>query len=604
MAGTGSSTSPNQNPSYVTNDGKASTFGRNLIQYIQNRLPYASTGQPESDALNPKYKFFQKTGMKRAEALAKASVSSSNPYNNIPIGDFAKDSSFGDVMYANIQDDKAGRLRDYRIMAAYSEVADALDEICDETINPDDTGWITKLQLKDIDLTVDEKAEIDKQFNRYIEYFDLKNRGWQYFRQLLVEGELFFELIIHDGYLKDGTLGVINLPAEIIDPVYNNIQNMLVKGFIYRKPIFSKDHPNKIEKVEFVPMDQNQIVYVNSGVYNETKNFVIPFLENGRRPYRQLSLIEDAIVIYRLVRAPERLVFNVDVGNMAPPKAEAYLRKLIQNYWSRKTFDMDQSDVVKKFNPQSMLDAFWFAKRQGSEGTSVNQLQGGANLGELSDLMYFIKKLYRALKVPSMRLDPQDQASSDGSTILREELKFARFVMRQQQRFAAGLKEGVVTHLTSIGLVEEFELNEQNIEIDFNPPTNFYELRENQRLEMKAGNYGSLASDEFVSATYAQKKYLGWKDKDILANREFLRKDAEMQWELAQIQAAGPAWKEQALAGELAEGEAAVGGEGAGVGGGGGGEIPEFGGGPADTGAVDTGEVAETEVEVEEPVEV
>jgi len=604
MAGTGSSTSPNQNPSYVTNDGKASTFGRNLIQYIQNRLPYASTGQPESDILNPKYKFFQKTGMKRAEALAKASVSSSNPYNNIPIGDFAKDSSFGDVMYANIQDDKAGRLRDYRIMAAYSEVADALDEICDETINPDDTGWITKLQLKDIDLTVDEKAEIDKQFNRYIEYFDLKNRGWQYFRQLLVEGELFFELIIHDGYLKDGTLGVINLPAEIIDPVYNNIQNMLVKGFIYRKPIFSVDHPNKIEKVEFVPMDQNQIVYVNSGVYNETKNFVIPFLENGRRPYRQLSLIEDAIVIYRLVRAPERLVFNVDVGNMAPPKAEAYLRKLIQNYWSRKTFDMDQNDVVKKFNPQSMLDAFWFAKRQGSEGTSVNQLQGGANLGELSDLMYFIKKLYRALKVPSMRLDPQDQASSDGSTILREELKFARFVMRQQQRFAAGLKKGFVTHLTFMGLFEKFELNEQNIEIDFNPPTNFYELRENQRLEMKAGNYGSLASDEFVSATYAQKKYLGWKDRDILANREFLRKDAEMQWELAQIQAAGPAWKEQALAGELAEGEAAVGGEGAGVGGGGGGEIPEFGGGPADTGAVDTEEVAETEVEVEEPPEV
>ena len=603
MAGTGSSTSPNQNPSYVTNDGKASTFGRNLIQYIQNRLPYASTGEPESDALNPKYKFFQKTGMKRAEALAKASVSSSNPYNNIPIGDFAKDSSFGDVMYANIQDDKAGRLRDYRIMAAYSEVADALDEICDETINPDDTGWITKLQLKDIDLTVDEKAEIDKQFNRYIEYFDLKNRGWQYFRQLLVEGELFFELIIHDGYLKDGTLGVINLPAEIIDPVYNNIQNMLVKGFIYRKPIFSADHPNKIEKVEFVPMDQNQIVYVNSGVYNETKNFVIPFLENGRRPYRQLSLIEDAIVIYRLVRAPERLVFNVDVGNMAPPKAEAYLRKLIQNYWSRKTFDMDQSDVVKKFNPQSMLDAFWFAKRQGSEGTSVNQLQGGANLGELSDLMYFIKKLYRALKVPSMRLDPQDQASSDGSTILREELKFARFVMRQQQRFAAGLKKGFVTHLTFMGLFEKFELNEQNIEIDFNPPTNFYELRENQRLEMKAGNYGNLASDEFVSATYAQKKYLGWKDRDILANREFLRKDAEMQWELAQIQAAGPAWKEQALAGELAEGEAAVGGEGAGVGGGGG-EIPEFGGGPADTGAVDTEEVAETEVEVEEPIEI
>ena len=601
MAGTGSSTSPNQNRSYVTNDGRASTFGRNLIQYIQNRLPYATDGRGENDSLNPKYKFFKKAGMRRAEALAKSSVSSSNPFNNIPIGDFAKDSSFGDVMYANIQDDKAGRLRDYRIMAAYSEVSDALDEICDETINPDDSGWITKLQLKDIDLTVDEKEELDKQFHRYVEYYDLKNRGWQYFRQLMVEGEVFFEQIIHEGYVKDGILGVINIPAEIIDPVYNNIQNMLVKGYIYRKPIFSPEHPEKVEKIEFIPMDQNQIMYVNSGVYNETKNFVIPFLENARRPYRQLSLIEDAIVIYRLVRAPERLVFNVDVGNMAPPKAEAYLKKLIQNYWSRKTFDVDQDDIVKKFNPQSMLDAFWFAKRQGSEGTDVRQLAGGQNLGELSDLMYFIKKLYRALKVPSMRLDPNDQASADGSTILREELKFAKFIMRQQQRFAAGLKKGYITHLTLMGLFKKFELNEQNIEVEFNVPTNFYELRENQRLELKSNNYNNLASNEFVSATYAQKKYLGWKDRDILANREFLRKDAEMQWEISQIQAAGPAWKEQALAGELAGGEDAVGGEGAGVGGGGAGDIPEFGGGPAD---VDTPEVdveAEVDVETEEP---
>ena len=595
-----SSTTNSQNRSYVTNDGRASTFGRNLVQYIQSRLPYSNV-EPEGDQLNPKYNIFKKTGMKRAEALAKASVSSSNPYNNIPIGDFAKDSSFGDVMYANIQEDKNGRLRDYRIIAAYSEVADALDEICDETINPDESGYSAKLQLKEIDLTVEEKSELDKQFHRYIEYYDLKNRGWQYFRQLLVEGELFFEQIIHEGFVEDGILGVINLPAEIIDPVYNNIQNMLIKGYIYRKPIFSPENPKKIEKIEFIPMDQNQITYINSGVYNETKNFVIPFLENARRPYRQLSLIEDAIVIYRLVRAPERLVFNVDVGNMAPPKAEAYLRKLIQNYWSKKTFDLDQDNIVKKFNPQSMLDAFWFAKRQGSEGTSVSQLAGGQNLGELSDLMYFIKKLYRALKVPSTRLDPNDQASADGSTILREELKFARFVMRQQQRFAAGLKKGFITHLTLMGIFKKLDLTEQNIEIEFNVPTNFYELRENQRLELKAGNFNNLASSEFVSATYAQKKYLGWKDKDILANREFLRKDAELQWELSQIQAAGPSWKEQAVVGELAGGEAAVGGEGGGVAGGGDtGGIPEFGGGPADTEAdvpVDT----EAAPEADEP---
>lgn len=579
------STTPNNNRSYNTNDGREGTFGRNLMSYIQNRLPYASVTY-DNDSINPKYKYFAKTGIRRAEALARNSISSSNEYNNIALGNIDKDTSFGDIMYANIQQDKPARLRDYRTMAAYSDVADALDEICDETINPGDSGRIVNLSYRDIDLTVTEKEEIEEEFNKYSEYFELKTRGWQYFRQLLIEGELFFELIVHEDYIKEGVLGVINLPSEVIDPVYTNVQNTLIKGYLYRKPVYNKNNPSKIDKVEFIPMDENQIVYVNSGVYNDNKTFVLPFLENARRPYRQLSLIEDAIVIYRLVRAPERLVFNVDVGNMAPPKAEAYLKKLIAQYWSRKTFDLDQADVVKKFNPQSMLDAFWFAKRQGSEGTNVTQLPGGSNLGQLDDLMYFIKKLYRSLKVPTTRLDPQD-AFRDGTDVLREELKFAKFIIRQQQRFAAGIKRGFITHLKLKGLWDKLELNTNNIEIDFNVPTNFYEMRENQRLELKANNFNSLASNEFVSATYAQKKYLGWKDRDILANREFLRKDAELQWELAQIQAAGPSWKEQVIAGSLTGGEVEAGGSP-------GGTPPAFGGGPAAVGGEGAGAGEET----------
>jgi len=578
------STTPNSNRTVLSKDGRASTFGRSLTQYIQNRLPYSSiTGG--DDSLNPKYKHFRKTGTRRSEALTKTSVSSSNPYNNLPIGDFGKDTSFADIMYASLDENKPGRLRDYRTMAAYSEVADALDEICDETINIDADGQVAKILFDNIDLTVDERGDIENEFAKFIDYFDLKQKGWQYFRQLLVEGEVFFELILHEEYTNEGILGAINLPAEIIEPVYNNIQNMLVKGYIYRKPIYSETNPGKIEDEELVPMDVNQVVCISSGTFNETKEFVIPFLENARRPYRQLSLVEDAIIIYRLVRAPERLVFNVDVGNMAPPKAEAYLRKLIQSYWSRKTFDLDQNDVVKKFNPQSMLDAFWFAKRQGSEGTSVDQLQGGANLGELQDLMYFIKKLYRALKVPALRIDPADQ-TVDASVILKEELKFAKFIIRQQHKFAAGLKRGFITHLKFRNMWDKYDLNEMNLDVEFNVPTNYFEIRENQRLELKANNFNNLASSEFISTTFAQKKYLGWKDKDVLANREFLRKDAEMQWELAQIQAVGPNWKEQMIAGTIAGGEGVEGDMGdTGTTAGG---IPEFGGGPAAEADVDT----------------
>ena len=580
------STSPNNNKSYVSDDGRSSTFGRSLINYIQNKLPYTNARQ-ENDQLNTKYKYFRKAGISRAEALAKNSISSSNEFNNLPLGDIGKDTSFGDVMYANIQQDKGGRLRDYRMMAAYSEVADALDELCDETINEDANNYIVTLNLKNLstDLSLKDKHTIEDEFIKYVDYFDLKNRGWQYFRQLLIEGEVFFELIIHEDYTREGVLGVINLPAELIDPVYNNIQNMIVKGFIYRKPIYNPNNPNKLEKMEYIPMEENQIVYIDSGVYNETKSFVIPFIENARRPYRQLSLIEDSIVIYRLVRAPERLVFNVDVGNMPPPKAESYLKKLIQQYWSRKTFDLDQNDVVKKFNPQSMLDAFWFAKRNGTEGTTVTELKGASNLGELADLMFFIKKLYRSLKVPASRLDPAD-AVKDSTEILREELKFAKVVIRMQQRFAAGLKKGFVTHLKLAGLWDKYELTNSNIELNFNVPTNFYEMRENARLEGKANNFTSLTNSEFISNTYAQKKYLGWTDKDILANREFLRKDAELKWELEQISAAGPNWMEAIAIG--ADGQA--GGDITGDLGGGGspGGIPAFGGGPADTGAAPT----------------
>jgi len=264
---------------------------------------------------------------------------------------------------------------------------------------------------------------------------------------------------------------------------------------------------------------------------------------------------------------------------MPAPKAEAYLRKLITNYWSSKTYDPDQAGVVQKFKPQSILDNFWFAKRAGSEGTSVTQLAGASNLGELADLMYFVKKLYQSLKVPTTRLDPQD-AFRDGTDMLREELKFARFIIRMQQIFAGGLKNGFITHLQLKGMWKEYELKEETIHIEFNVPTNFYELRESQKLELKVQNFGSLASNESISPSFAQKRYLGWSDVDIKANREFLRKDKELRWELTQIENMGPNWKQavaaQAEAGGAPGGGGAPpsGGMGGGMGGGGMGGAP------------------------------
>ena len=555
---------------------KSSTFGKSLVDYVSQKLPYNSFQTIDKGAHhNPKYKAFEGAGVRRSEVLTKHSVALNNQYNNSPIAELQRDNSFQHILYASLNQDKGARLQDYRSIAAFSEVTDALDEICDEFINPDNNGDVCKLKFRNIQLNEVQNSILQKEFTRFVDYFEFQSRGWQYVRQYLVEGEIFFENIIHKDHVEEGVLGLVNVPSELIDPVYNNLQNLIVKGFLYRKPVMDPKNPEKIEKFDFIPLQENQCIYINSGVYDQSKTFILPILENARRPYRQLSLIEDSIVIYRLVRAPERLVFNVDVGNLPPPKAEAHLRKLIQQYWSTKTFDLDQNDVVQKFNPQSMLDAYWFTKRNG-QGTDVTTLPGGQNLGQLDDLMYFIKKLYRSLKIPTTRLDPQD-AFRDGGDILREELKFARYVIRHQSRFANAIKKGFITHLKLKQLWEKFELTEPNIVVEFNPPTNFYDLRENQKLELKAQNYSSLTADPMISKTFAQKKYLGYSDLDILANREYIRKDAEFQWEIQQITTLGPNWQDAMQAG--ATGADGMGDMSGSAMAGGGAAPPAFGGG-------------------------
>jgi hypothetical protein len=560
------------------------------MKYVSSKLPYQSVNiQDKINTLNPKYEEFFDKGTKREEALARQSISSSLTFTDDLYANVVQNKDYHNFMYANLQPDKGRRLTDYRVMAAFSEVADALDEICDEFINKDDNGDIVKLRFREARISEEQKEKLKKEFQKYIGYFDLENKGWEYIRQLLVDAEVYWEHIVHKKYPEEGILGVVSVPSDIIDPIFENVQNQIIRGYLLRKNIYDTKNPGKVAKVELIPMDGNQVTYINSGIWNETKTVRLPFIENARRAYRQLSLIEDAIVIYRLVRAPERLIFNVDVGNMAPPKAEAYLRKLMTNYWSRRTYDADQGATVQKFNPQSMLDSFWFAKRQGSEGTQVTQLPGGSNLGELTDLMYFVKKLYKALKVPTNRLNPED-TFRDGTDILRDELKFARFIIRQQQRFAAGLKNGFITHLKLKKIWEEYNLKEMELELFFNVPTNFYELRENQKFQLKAENFNSITQSELVSKTYAQKKYLGWSDTDLMANREFLRKDREMLWELDQITNNGPNWREVGAVqgGQGAEGAAA----GGGAGGGGSRLPPQFGPAPAEAGGEAGGEAA------------
>lgn len=531
-----------------------SSAGQSWISTLVARMPYTYKVLQNALEANPKYDVFNSLATRKDQRIQQQSLLQQQ---DAAAGMMMVDKRYHQIMYADIDTDKTRRVQEYRKMAAYAELAECIDEIADEAIVRDDQDDIVKLLVKgDHDKIVIDILQ--KEWHKFIQIYDLENRGWEYIRQMLTDGELYFENVISENRPDYGIIGAVKIPVELINPVYDNIQNQIIQGFLLRKPIISPKRTitNQVQE-ELIVLDKNQVTYMHSGIWNEDHTMRLPYIENSRRAYKQLSLIEDSIVIYRLVRAPERLVFKVDVGNMPTPKAEEYLRKLMQQYWSRKNFDNSQGRIGNVYDPQTMLDAYWFAKRGQSDGTEVTQLPGGANLGQLDDLMYFVKKLYKSLKVPASRLDPQDPFK-DGTEITREELRFARFIIRLQQQFAYGLKNSFVTHLKlrekkrgedeSKSIWERFKLRENHLSIKFNAPSYFAVMRDQQLFDLKSNNFTKLLGTELMSQTFAQKYYLGLTDAQMAENREWLRKDASLSWEIQQIIASGPDFRRKMAA--------------------------------------------------------
>lgn len=575
--------------------------GRTFISSLLSKLPYVD-GVIETDTGNPKYELFDRLSKKyemkvmQQSVLAGPYINQDNFASGSPSNLFSADQGYHHYIYANVDSDKIRRVSEYRRMGSFAEVSDCLDEICDEFINKDENDRVIKINFnKSSSITDEVRNEVEKEFYNFIEIYELQSRGWGYCRQFLTEGEIFFENIVHNEKKDLGVIGILNIPGELINPVYDNVQNNIVQNFVFQKPVNLKQqinpgsnpnnniNPANSLQHQIVTLESNQVTYVHSSIWNEDSTIRLPFIENCRRAYKLLSLLEDAIIIYRMVRAPERLKFVIDVGNMPPAKAEAYIKQLMQKYWSKKTYDSQgtsspgsgsQGGVGNMYDPQSMLDSFWFAKRAGEQGSDVQVLQGGQNLGQLDDLNYFVLKLYKSLKVPTSRLNPQE-SFKDGAEILKEELRFAKFIVRIQSQFASGFKDAFITHLKLTGWWKEHRLHESYFNLEFIPPSNFFAIRQQQLLELKLKNFSDMSQNEGISNTYAQRHYLNMSDSSISENMEWKRKDASLRWELSQIEAAGPNWREQQEMVSSAA-ETSAGGET----GGGSESIPEFGAAP------------------------
>jgi hypothetical protein len=562
-----------------------STAGKSFLSTLIARMPYTYKVIQNAINANPKYDTFNAVSARRDQRLRKQSILQNNEFS---IGEFMLDKRYHQVMYADIDTDKIRRIQEYRRMADYSELADCIDEIADESIVKDDEDDVVKFYLRG-DFDRDIENLLKKEWKRFTNAFDLENKGWEMVRQFLIEGELFYENIVSKNRPEYGIIGIAPIPSELINPCYDNVQNQIINSFILRKPVVNpKAMINVQQQEELIVLDKNQVTYVHSGLWNEDRTIRLPYIERSRKAYKQLSLIEDAIIIHRLVRAPERLVFKVDVGNLPVPKAEEYLKKLMQEYWAKKNFDVSTGDINNVYAPQSYTDCYWFTKRGDSQGTTVEPLQHSSNFSNLDDLMYFVKKLYKTLKVPVQRLDPADPFK-DGTEVTREELRFSRFIIRIQQQIARGLKESFVTHLKlrekdpndeeDSGLWGQYKLSENNIHVEFNTPTSFGIMREQQIFNLKKENFSGLAATDLLSTSFCQKYYLGLDERQMAENREWLRKDAELTWELQHITVDGPNFREKLVAEEEAQAElSAAAAGGGGMGGMAGSALPEPGG--------------------------
>lgn len=505
---------------------------------------------------NPKWLDFDETGIRRKEALVNNSVSQGLLHpdlSSVPASAIGgRYNPFANVIYASLDASKANRIYEYRLMASYPEVTDAVEEISNAFITFDEATKLPAFfEYNDKKAAIEVTKQLQEEWEYFVNMFNFRQNGKKYCTDFIIDGEVYLELVICNDSpetRKKGILGVQRLQTELMETIYKDKSNGLVASYVGRSVAYDPNNPQNIVKMSYVPYHPNEVFYVSSGNWDPSGEYVVPFIERARKRYIQLSYLEDAIIIYRLVRAPERLIFTVDTTNMPAPAAEQHLRNLQQAYWKTKTFDINTNDITQKYEPQAMLDAFWIAKQANGNSVDITQLAGGQNLGQLDDLNYFIKALYRALHVPVSRLDPDKQAATDPSQTLQEEIKFAEFIISIQRQFAEALKQAFITHLKFKGLYQQFKLRENLMNVEFYPPQNYFKMRGLQRIQIEADAFGKLAGIDVFSKTYLLKRIMNWNDNDILNSYKMRKLEAAQEWEIQQILNGGPNWKQMVLA--------------------------------------------------------
>jgi hypothetical protein len=443
-------------------------------------------------------------------------------------------------------------------MALHPEVDSAIEDIVNEAIVSDTNDTPIQIELSNLNASDSLKRKIREEFKYILELLDFDRKSHEIYRNWYVDGRLYYHKVIdfkkpHEGirelrYIdamkmryvrqqkksKKDQLTITNRNQDNpMDYVFPEIEEYFIyypKGV--QNPVGSFGNQNNSSSSSGIKITKDAITYCTSGLVDRNKNTVLSYLHKSIKALNQLRMIEDSLVIYRLSRAPERRIFYIDVGNLPKVKAEQYLRDVMMRYRNKLVYDSSTGEIRDDKKHMSMLEDFWLPRREGGRGTEISTLPGGQNLGEITDIEYFKKKLYRALNVPPSRMDGEGGFNlGRSSEILRDELKFTKFVGRLRKRFSGMFYDMLKTQLILKNIItpEDWKQMAEHIQFDFLYDNHFSELKEaelmTERLNMAATAEPYIG--KYYSQDFVRRKILRQTDEEVLEQDMLIKKEIE-----------------------------------------------------------------------------
>lgn len=401
-----------------------------------------------------------------------------------------------------VNSDEFNLIKKYRSMAESTEVDKAISEIVNDAITYEDNlPFPVKLNLDTIeDLTETTKKKIVDEFDAILHMLKFNDNGYELFRNWYIDGRIYFNNIIDGQNIKNGITKIV-----YVDPLYiKKIRNILrdqkgvitsiEKFFVYKPPVLSATgNTGSYTGAQFenaIKFTEESITYATSGLLDLERKNVISHLHKAIKPSNQLGMLEDAVVVYRVARAPERRIFYIDVGNLPKTKAEEYLNSVMNRYRNKIAYNTATGEIEEGKRHMSMLEDFWLPRREGGKGTEIDTLAGGTTLGEMDDVSYFRTKLYESLNVPIGRLDAGNSIFNmgNGGEITREEIKFSKFVQRLRTKFARGVFSDILYKqliMKNIITVDDWSNIESQLIYQWSEDSHFSEIKKLAMLKSR-----------------------------------------------------------------------------------------------------------------------